>query len=348
MPDVDVVAVGSNLSKWTESLKYPDLLIVDGMTMNSLVLQGEDLKYSLYIWDTTPIARSSSAWAYFVIKFITNPNYQTIENFTINAYYNSNTTTLLTASTVTNLTYVINPPSSTALQTSISVVDNDVLAFTQYTLTYRLMTPHFTNLTTIYISPPIPSLNLALTSLNCCLVVNSSTNSPYTSCNLCSIINDTFKFPVLDNGILIPADTDFQILLTNIYNPTNASDCSQFSHHLLSYYGLKFFRSDLIETHRSVPPTNINSPCQIYVVLRGDILATFPSILYAGFVQSFTITLSKPTKMLRVDLSCTDPDVSFLPNTFYFDSYQTISQSGQLVTTSMAGDTTAFINITHE
>jgi hypothetical protein len=68
-------------------------------------------------------------------------------------------------------------------------------------------------------------------------------------------------------------------------------------------------------------PTNLNSPCQPYIVLRGDIIPAFPNILYAGFVQQFSLTLSQPTKMLRIDLSCTDSAVSLLPNTFYFDSY---------------------------
>ena len=77
------------------------------------------------------------------------------------------------------LNYDLTPPASDILQTDISVLDNDVLFLTTYSLTYRLSTPLQTNLTNIYINPPLPSLNYALISLNCCITVNSSTTSPF-------------------------------------------------------------------------------------------------------------------------------------------------------------------------
>jgi hypothetical protein len=147
----------------------------------------------------------------------------------------------------------------------------------------------------------------------------------------------------------ISADSDFQIILRNIYNPPNATDCTLFRHHLLSYFNTKLLKNDRTVTHSSLSPTNLNSPCQQYIVLRGDIMPVFPRVLYAGFVQEFSLTLSQPTKMLRVDLSCTDSAVSFMPNTFYFDSYDFTLQEGQISVTSLAGDgSNIFINITHE
>jgi hypothetical protein len=102
-------------------------------------------------------------------------------------------------------------------------------------------------------------------------------------------------------------------------------------------------------THSGLIPTNLNSPCQPYIVLRGDIMPSFPSVLYAGFVQPFSLTLSQPTKMLRIDLSCTDSAINFLPNTFYFDSYDIISQWGQISVTSLVSDTNnIYLNLTHE
>lgn len=86
-------------------------------------------------------------------------------------------------------------------------------------------------MTTIYIKPPLPTINYALLSLNCCLVVNSSSSAPVNYCNNCSIIQDTFKFPILQNGLKIPADTDLQIKLFKLYNPPNATDCTLFAHH---------------------------------------------------------------------------------------------------------------------
>lgn len=181
-----------------------------------------------------------------------------------------------------------------------------------------MRSPLQTNMTYIYITPPVPSLNFALTTLNCCLVVNSSSVTPYQYCNLCGIINDTFKFKIEANGIQIPIDTDFQILLMSIYNPSNATDCASFSQHLLSYFNLVFLKNDKTVTHSSLAPTSLDSPCQIYSLLRGDIVPNIPNVLYAGFVQPFSIKLSQPTKMLRVDLHYVDTVLTFLPSTFYF------------------------------
>lgn len=150
----------------------------------------------------------------------------------------------------------MNPPSNDILQVGINVTDNDVLYFTDYNLTYRLNKPHQTNQTIIYIVPSIPDFNYGLITLNCCLIVNSSSLLPYKYCNVCQIIKDTFKFPILQNGIKIPADTNFTIRIINLYNPPNVTDCTLFSHHLLSYFSLSFLKNDLIVTHSTVAPTN--------------------------------------------------------------------------------------------
>lgn len=80
-------------------------------------------------------------------------------------------------------------------------------------------------------------MNYGLIELNCCLVVNSSTLTPKTYCNKCTIIKDSFKFPIV-NGLQIPSDTDFQIKLMKLYNPPNATDCTQFPHFLNSYFNV--------------------------------------------------------------------------------------------------------------
>ena len=231
---------------------------------------------------------------------------------------------------------------------NISVGDNDVLYFSNYTLLYRINVPYQTNQTTIYIKPPLPDMNYGLLSLNCCLIINSSTPMPYSYCSACEILKDTFKFRILQNGLKIPADTDFKITLNKLYNPPNATDCTTFSHHQLSYFEIKLLKNDLTVTHSGAPPTNMLSPCQKYRALRADILPTFPSVLYAGMVHEFKIRLSEPTKMLRVALNCSDPMVSFSPNILFFPNYDVVELTGSIVVSSIANNNSkAFINVTH-
>lgn len=42
----------------------------------------------------------------------------------------------------------------------------------------------------------------------------------------------------------------------------------------------------------SLPTDMDGKPCQIYKLLRGDIIPDFPDILYAGMIHNFTIRLS--------------------------------------------------------
>lgn len=144
---------------------------------------------------------------------------------------------------------------------------------------------------------------------------------PYTYCAVCQIVGENFRFVIAQNGIKIPADTDFKILLVKLYNPPNATDCTVFAHHELSYFALKVLKNEMTVTHSAMPPTSMMSPCQKYRVIRADIIPIFPDTLYAGMVHPFTIKLSQPTKMLRVTLNCSDPMVTFLPNILYFPNY---------------------------
>lgn len=171
-------------------------------------------------------------------------------------------------------------------------MDNDVLYFTDYTLTYRLSYPLQTNSTSFIIQPPLPDMNYGLLNLNCCLVVNSSTTLPYNYCARCEIIGNSFKFSIGINGIRIPADSDFQVKLSKLYNPPNATDCTIFNHHKLSYFSLKLLKNDLTATHTTTPPSSTQSPCQKYRLLRADILPILPDTLYAGMVHKYTIRLS--------------------------------------------------------
>lgn len=229
------------------------------------------------------------------------------------------------------------------------MVDNDVLFLTTYSLTYRLSTPLQTNLTNIYIYPPVPSLNYALTTLNCCITINSSTNAPLEYCSYCTVIDGVYKFDLPGSGWKIPADVDFVIKLLDIYNPPNATDCTLFAHHLLSYFQIKIFRNDQTVSHSQVPPTNLNSPCQPYIALRADIIVNLPSTLYTGFVHNFSLSVSQPTKMLRVDLLYKDNTLVFNPSTFFFDSYDTTELYGQIKVSSLAIDNNqTYVNITHE
>jgi hypothetical protein len=167
-----------------------------------------------------------------MIQPIRNPAYQTQQNFTIDSYYSfGNDQNILTGTADLALNYTLNPPCGDIIHVGINVTDNDVLFFTDYNLTYRLSKPLQTNQTTIYIVPPIPDFNYGLISLNCCIVINSSSLSPYTYCNVCQIMKNTFKFPIIQNGLRIPADSNFTIRIMNLYNPPNATDCTLFPHH---------------------------------------------------------------------------------------------------------------------
>jgi hypothetical protein len=91
------------------------------------------------------------------------------------------------------------------------------------------------------------------------------------------------------------------------------------------------------------------SPCQKYRNLRADILPTFPNVLYAGMVHPFKITLSQPTKMLKVILNCSDPFVSFTPFMLYYPTYDVVVLTGNIVVSSIANNNSnAYINITHQ
>ncbi len=109
-----------------------------------------------------------------------------------------------------------------------------------------------------------------------------------------------------------------------LYNPPNATDCTIFPHHQLSYFKLMILKNDLAVTHTGMPPTNMESPCQIYRVLRADILPILPGVVYVGMVHNFTVRLSSPTKMLRVVLNCTDQLVTFIPNILFFPTYDAV------------------------
>lgn len=181
------------------------------------------------------------------------------------------------------------------------------------------------------------------------MVVNSSAVVPYSYCSTCQIIKDTFKFPILQDGIKIPSDVDFKIILKSLYNPPNETDCSLFQHHTLSYFKLLILKADSVVTHSSSAPTNLLSPCQKYRVLRADIIPIFPATIYAGLVHPYTIKLSQPTKMLRVVLNCSDPLVSFMPAILFFPNYDATEISGSIIVSSIASNNNkAYINVTHQ
>ena len=76
----------------------------------------------------------------------------------------------------------------------------------------------------------------------------------------------------------------------------------------------------------------------MYQASRNDILPTLPSTVYAGMVYNISIEVSQPTNMLRVDLDCSDPFISFQPDKIYFNSYDSSSITVQLVVSSMASN----------
>lgn len=283
----------SDSSSWASSLKYTDILQLQGTPINSQVSSTNQLDQQIAMQNTDASTGTTGSWTYFMIKYIRNPAYQSQDNFTVDTYSkNSNGQNSVIASFEAPLNYTLNPPASDVQHTNISVVDNDVLYFTPYQLTYRLSIPLQTNQTTLYLTAPLPSFNYALLSLNCCMIVNSSTTVPYSYCNTCQIIKDTFKFPILQNGLKIPNDVDFKITINSLYNPPNQTDCTLFAHHTLSYFKLLILKADSVVTHSSSAPTNLLSPCQKYRVLRADIIPIFPATIYAGLVHPFTIKLS--------------------------------------------------------
>jgi hypothetical protein len=70
------------------------------------------------------------------------------------------------------------------------------------------------------------------------------------------------------------------------------------------------FRNKTILTHESVPPSaDYFTPCQVFRPIRGDVLFSPPAILYAGFSYNIPLSVSRPTKMMRMRISSNDSDL---------------------------------------
>ena len=102
-------------------------------------------------------------------------------------------------------------------------------------------------------------------------------------------------------------------------------------------------------THATKFPSNIyDSPCFIFKMERADILPQIPNKLYAGMVHEMSLTLSEPTKMLRVDVECTDSSVTFNESKIYFPTYDEQTIRISIIVSSIAVDNSlAYINISH-
>ena len=106
-----------------------------------------------------------------------------------------------------------------------------------------------------------------------------------------------------------------------MWTPQNASACTTLFDHIISYFAIEIVRDGTTVLASTRQPTNMDSPCVEYRLIKADILGNFPPIVYAGMVHEFTITLSQPTKMLRVMLNTTSPWITFEPDRFYFSNF---------------------------
>jgi hypothetical protein len=108
------------------------------------------------------------------------------------------------------------------------------------------------------------------------------------------------------------------------------------------------FRNRTTLTHESIAPSaDLFTPCQNYVPLRGDVLFSPPTSLYAGLAYEVSLSITRPSKMLRVYLKCLDLDLIFTPNVAYFNSYDLINSPVYILVNPNSKAQAASIRLTH-
>jgi hypothetical protein len=109
------------------------------------------------------------------------------------------------------------------------------------------------------------------------------------------------------------------------------------------------FRNDITLTHKSIRPSSDDfTPCQILQPVRGDILFNPPNILYAGLAYNVSLIITRPSKMVRVNISTLNKDLSFSPNQAYFNSYDVIMKQVFVLVSPNANPAFTYINVTHQ
>lgn len=109
------------------------------------------------------------------------------------------------------------------------------------------------------------------------------------------------------------------------------------------------FRNGTVLTHSSIEPSADEfTPCQTYIPIRGDVLFNPPSTIYAGMAYEVPISISRPSKMLRVFLNSPSYDLRFNPdNGTYFNSYDIQGLSVFILVNPNAKVANTTIKITH-
>jgi hypothetical protein len=112
---------------------------------------------------------------------------------------------------------------------------------------------------------------------------------------------------------------------------------------------LLVFRNGSVLTHSSIEPSADEfTPCQTFSPTRGDVLFNPPTTIYAGLAYEVPISISRPSKMLRVFLTSPSYDLSFRPdNGTYFNSYDIQGLSVFILVNPNSKAATTTIKITH-
>jgi len=137
--------------------------------------------------------------------------------------------------------------------------------------------------------------------------------------------------------------------MNSLYTPQQLNECLTLNDFDNSYFDLMIFRNDVTLTHQSIRPSSDEfTPCKILQPIRGDILFNPPNILYAGLAYNISLIITRPSKMVRVNITTLSKDLSFSPNLSYFNSYDIITEAVFILVSPNANHAFTYINITHQ
>ena len=117
----------------------------------------------------------------------------------------------------------------------------------------------------------------------------------------------------------------------------------------MSYFSLTILNNDKQVSHQSIQQFfQSDTPCVQFIDLRGDILTNLPDIIYSGFLYEFNVSVSVPTKFLRVRLTTNDSDLTFQPNVVFFNSYDMLFSGVAAIIESNGVNKTIEVYLTHD
>lgn len=109
------------------------------------------------------------------------------------------------------------------------------------------------------------------------------------------------------------------------------------------------FRNGSILTHESIHPSNDRfTPCVQLTPMRGDLLVTLPSVMYAGMSYKLKMSGSRPSKMVRARVSSTSSDLYFSPEVIYIAGYEEVFTEADILVSASALSSFCYVNISQE